>query len=247
MNNRDLAAELKKLANELSKVAYDEDKLPLWYDHDEAARQQVEEELLKAYKQFSLEDMQKLLSDLSRGKLGADIYTHIDRDPQEHRSEFFAYDPKDKSDMVAVAILLTELLKRTPVKDREVAFNLAVKAGVPLGDADWDEVKTANKRASSKFRVFPLKDNRHVDLGIELDPDRPVRRGLGRDVFYDHTRGNSYVLCSDLGRNSSWSLDGKRVSLVSLDGDGEIRWAVRPDDASEIEKAAVEYFGLEPA
>lgn len=83
-----------------------------------------------------------------------------------------------------------------------------------------------------------------------------TRRGDAR-VFWSpavdradgsHGGGNSYVL--EFDDSGPWLYRGHRVRLLSINGVGEIRWVVRPQDWRFVPsrgaggEGAVEYFGL---
>lgn len=83
-----------------------------------------------------------------------------------------------------------------------------------------------------KCPIFKLGGH-GVDVELRTETDPP-------GVYW--TREASYVLVADpLG---GWNCGGRRVSLLSINGLGEIRWGVRPGTGRE--ENVVKHFGLTP-
>lgn len=80
------------------------------------------------------------------------------------------------------------------------------------------------------YRTDDWKDG--VDVGLR-------HTHTTRDVYWDRI-GNSYVaVASNFGE---FLVDGVRVNILSINGMGEVRWAVTADTTDVRDKAAARHF-----
>lgn len=77
--------------------------------------------------------------------------------------------------------------------------------------------------------------------GVAIEIISPV--SPGPDSVFWSERSNSFVIVDDDRRGAWRTTDGKRVSLMSISGRGEIRWPVTSRNADESQ-GSIEHFEL---